>query len=92
MNALQGFHDQNIANPMTDLAHRVTNVEEIPRLVVHAYRTASSGVEGTVLLDFPVHVFFAQPHFRLIAYGILSVPTVALPAPDPVALNKMVDT
>lgn len=46
-NTLQGFHQQDIiAKPLTKFAHRCMNVEEIPRIVAHAWRTAISGAPG----------------------------------------------
>lgn len=46
-NCLQGFHDQVVlAKPVTKFAHRCTVVEEIPRLVAHAWRTAVAGAPG----------------------------------------------
>lgn len=47
INCLQGFLDQVIiAKPLTKFAHRVVQVEEIPRLVAHAYRVAIAGAPG----------------------------------------------
>jgi thiamine pyrophosphate-dependent acetolactate synthase large subunit-like protein len=46
-NVLQGFHDQVVlSKPVTKFAHRVACVEEIPRIVAHAFRTCSAGVPG----------------------------------------------
>lgn len=49
-NCLQGFLDQiNVAKTMTKFAHRVMEAEEIPRLVSHAFRVASSGAPGIAM-------------------------------------------
>lgn len=89
-NALQGFHDQVVvAKPITKFAHRVTNPEEIPRLVAYAYRAANSGIKGPVLLDVPIDVLFTPPQQHRIAYGALSVPPAYAPAPDPAAMDEL---
>ncbi|KAK3073330.1 hypothetical protein LTR53_005178 [Teratosphaeriaceae sp. CCFEE 6253] len=89
-NALQGFHDQAVvAKPMTKFAHRITNVEEIPRLAAYAYRAANSGVKGPVLLDIPIDILFSPPQTHRIAYGAVSVPAAYLPAPDPAAIAEL---
>jgi thiamine pyrophosphate-dependent acetolactate synthase large subunit-like protein len=50
-NCLQGFHDQVVlAKPLTKFAHRVTNVEEIPRIVSYAIRVATTGIPGPVVM------------------------------------------
>jgi len=87
---LQGFHDQTIvAKPITKFAHRVTNVEEIPRLAAYAYRAANSGIKGPVLLDCPIDVLFSPPQIHRIAYGATLVPPAYAPAPDPAALDEL---
>jgi thiamine pyrophosphate-dependent acetolactate synthase large subunit-like protein len=46
-NSLQDAHDQVvIARSITKFAHRVSQVEEIPRLVAHAFRVSVSGAPG----------------------------------------------
>ncbi|KAM0810021.1 hypothetical protein AB5N19_10368 [Seiridium cardinale] len=90
-NALQGFHDQVVvAKPITKFAHRVTNVEEIPRIVAYAFRAANTGIKGPVLIDFPIDVLFSPPQLGRIALGALDVPPVSLPAPDPGTLDRLV--
>jgi thiamine pyrophosphate-dependent acetolactate synthase large subunit-like protein len=90
-NALQGFHDQAVvAKPITKFAHRVTNPEEIPRLVAYAYRAANSGIKGPVLLDVPIDVLFTPPHMPRVAHGALTVPPAYPPAPDPAALDVLI--
>ncbi|KAK3623830.1 hypothetical protein LTR56_021384 [Elasticomyces elasticus] len=89
-NALQGFHDQAVvAKPMTKFAHRITNVEEIPRIAAYAYRAANSGIKGPVLLDIPIDILFSPPQMHRIAYGAASVPPAYSPAPDPAAVNRL---
>lgn len=74
---------------MTKFAHRVTNVEEIPRLVSYAFRAADTGIKGPVLLDVPIDVLFSPPQEHRIAYGSLAAPIVSAPAPDPHALESL---
>ena len=56
-NTLQAGIDQvAMATPITRWAHRVTVAADIPRLVAHAIRLATSGPGGPVLLDLPADV------------------------------------
>ncbi len=90
-NALQGFHDQVVvAKPITKFCHRVTNVEEIPRIVAYAFRSANSGIKGPVLIDFPIDVLFTPPQVSRISYGAVSVPPAYAAAPDPAALDALI--
>lgn len=87
-NTLQGFHQQDIvAKPLTKFAHRVTNAEEIPRLVAHAWRTAISGAPGPVLIDFPIDVLFTPPDLPRISWGAIARPALSKPAPDPTSIE-----
>jgi len=89
-NCLQGFHDQVIlAKPVTKFAHRVTNVEEIPRLVAYAFHSAISGAPGPVLIDFPVDVLFSPPRLSAISFGAITRPSARSPAPDPAAVEEL---
>ena len=89
---MQGFHDQVVvAKPITKFAHRVTNVEEIPRLVAYGFRAANSGIKGPVLIDFPIDVLFSPPEIDRISYGAVSVPPVYRPAPDPASLDRLLE-
>ncbi|EME88148.1 uncharacterized protein MYCFIDRAFT_48343 [Pseudocercospora fijiensis CIRAD86] len=91
-NALQGFHDQVIvAKPITKFAHRVTNVEEIPRIVAYAFRSANTGIKGPVLIDFPIDVLFSPPQLERVAFGAVDVPPASLPAPDPAAVDRLLN-
>lgn len=46
-NPIQGIIDQvDVARRMTKFAQRVSEPEQIPRFVAHAYRTAISGAPG----------------------------------------------
>lgn len=67
---------------MTKFANRVTNVEEIPRIVAYAYRMASTGAPGPVLIDFPIDVLFSPPVTK-VSLGSLHMPPVKLPSPSP---------
>ena len=59
-NTLQAGIDQvSIARPITKWAHQVTTVQQLPRLVAHAIRIATSGPTGPVLLDLPSDVLGA---------------------------------
>ena len=90
-NCLQGFHDQVVlAKPMTKFAHRVTNVEEIPRITAYAYRMASSGAPGPVLIDFPIDVLFSPPVTKL-ALGSVSMPAVKPPSPNASDVKEIVN-
>lgn len=91
-NSLQGFHDQVVvAKPITKFAHRVTNVEEIPRLTAYAYRAANSGIKGPVLLDIPIDVLFGPPRIDGISWGAVMMPPAYAPGPDPKALDQLLD-
>lgn len=79
-----------VAKPVTKFAHRVTNVEEIPRLVAHAWRTAISGAPGPVLIDFPIDVLFSPPQMKGIAWGAINRPLPYPPAPAPEAIKEAV--
>lgn len=70
-----------LAKPLTKFAHRVTNVEEIPRLTAYAFRMAMTGAPGPVLIDFPIDVLFSPPVTK-IAVGSLVMPMVKAPSPD----------
>lgn len=90
-NCLQGFHDQVVvAKPITKFAHRVTNVEEIPRLVAHAWRIAIAGAPGPVLLDCPIDVLFSPPLLDRISWGAINRPVPWGPAPDPQGVQEAV--
>ena len=59
-NTLQAGIDQvAIARPITKWAHQITVAEQIPRLVAHAIRIATSVPTGPVLLDMPMDVLTA---------------------------------
>ncbi len=60
-NTLQAGIDQvAMVTPITKWAHRVSNTADIPRLVAHAVRLATSGPTGPVLLDMPSDVLNGQ--------------------------------
>ena len=58
-NFMSGFDSVDVAKPITKWAHCVTRVEDIPRLLAHAIRVATTGAPGPVLLDIPMDVLFA---------------------------------
>lgn len=86
-NALQGSVEAvALAAPITKWAHRVTAVEEIPRLVGLAVRTALTGAPGPVVVDIPVDVLFgAADEARVADGGGARVAHPPAPAPDAVA-------
>ncbi|KAF2485390.1 acetolactate synthase I/II/III large subunit [Neohortaea acidophila] len=90
-NALQGFHDQVVVSkPLTKFSHRVTNVEEIPRIVAYGMRSANSGIKGPVLIDFPIDVLFTPPQMHRIAFGAITAPPAYNAAPDPAAVDNVI--
>jgi acetolactate synthase-1/2/3 large subunit len=90
-NTLQAGIDQvAIAQPITKWAHRVANTADIPRLVAHAVRLATTGPTGPVLLDMPSDVLNA----RIDEDSVRIPDTILLPAapgPAPDALDKALD-
>ena len=75
-----------LAKPVTKFAHRVTNVEEIPRLVAYGFRQAVTGAPGPVLLDCPIDVLFSPPIMNRISYGAITKPMPFQPAASPDAI------
>ena len=60
-NTLQaGIDQQAIARPITKWSHQITVARDIPRLVAHAIRIATSAPTGPVLLDMPMDVLTAS--------------------------------
>ncbi len=67
-NTLQAGIDQAaIARPVTKWAHAITVPAQIPRLVAHAVRIATSPPTGPVLLDMPMDVLTATVDERAVA-------------------------
>jgi len=82
-NTLQAGIDQvTIARPITKWAHQITKVEEIPRLVAHAIRIATSGPRGPVLLDLPIDVLISTVDENA-AWVPATLAVDAPPAPNP---------
>jgi acetolactate synthase-1/2/3 large subunit len=54
-----GIDNVALARPITKWAHQVTVPGDIPRLVAHAIRVATSAPTGPVLLDLPIEMTFA---------------------------------
>jgi acetolactate synthase-1/2/3 large subunit len=90
-NTLQAGIDQvAIAEPITKWAHRITSTQDIPRLVAHAVRLATSGPTGPVLLDLPSDVLNA----RIDEDSVRIPETIVLgsaPGPDPKALDEALE-
>jgi acetolactate synthase I/II/III large subunit len=86
-NALQSGIDQlAIARPITKWAHRVAATADLPRLVAHAVRLATTGPTGPVLLDLPVDVLNGE-----IDEQAARIPQTmrlnAAPGPDPASVE-----
>jgi len=79
-----------LSKPITKFAHRVTTVEEIPRIVSFAWRTAQSGIPGPVVVDFPIDVLFTPPRIGAISWGALNCDPASEPGPNPAAIDQLV--
>lgn len=86
VNMVQGGFDQvAIVKPITKWAHRVTVTRDIPRLLAHALRIATTAPTGPVLIELPIDVTYA-----LIEDATVSIPDTirsdepALPHPKAV--------
>lgn len=67
------------------------DVEEIPRIVSYAYRTATGGIPGPVVIDFPIDILFHPPRMNALSYGSLTGAPAISPYPDPAALDQLID-
>lgn len=65
-------------------------MEEIPRIVAYAFRSANTGIKGPVLIDLPVDILFSPPQFDRVAFGAIDVPPAFPPAPDTAAVDQSV--
>jgi acetolactate synthase-1/2/3 large subunit len=85
-NTLQAGIDQvAIAQPITKWAHRIVSTADIPRLVAHAIRTATTGPTGPVLLDMPSDVLNARIDEESVRIpDTILIPQGPAPAPDTV--------
>ncbi|RSL96379.1 hypothetical protein CEP52_011489 [Fusarium oligoseptatum] len=82
-NGLQGFHDQIVvARTVSKFVHRIAHIEEIPRVVAYAFRQATVGAPGPVVIDLPVSLMFAPVNVDVIQLGAINSPMPAPPAPD----------
>ncbi|KAL2847175.1 thiamine pyrophosphate enzyme, N-terminal TPP binding domain-containing protein [Aspergillus pseudoustus] len=91
-NSLQGIIDQVVAaRPFTKFAHRMTNPEDIPRIISHAVRIAVSGAPGPVLVDFPIDVLFTPVHKPLISWGSVISPMAHAPGPNSGAIEAAIE-
>lgn len=91
MNVLQGFHDQIVVSkPITRFCHRCVHVEEIPRLVSHAFHMATASPPGPVLIDFPIEVLFSPVEPTRISWGSIRMKPSYPPAPHPDAIREAV--
>ena len=90
-NTLQAGIDQAaIARPIAKWSHRIAATADIPRLVAHAIRIATTGPTGPVLLDMPSDVLNGQ-----VDEDSVRIPdTLQLgdgPGPSPAALGRALD-
>ena len=90
-NTLQAGIDQAaIVTPITKWAHRVANTADIPRLVAHAIRLATSGPTGPVLLDMPSDVLNGK-----VDEDSVRIPDTILlhaaPGPSPAAVEQALE-
>ena len=85
-----GIDQVAIATPITKWAVRVANTADLPRLVAHAIRLATSGPTGPVLLDLPSDVLNAK-----IDEDSVHIPETILlhaaPAPSAAAVAEALD-
>jgi acetolactate synthase-1/2/3 large subunit len=86
-NTLQAGIDQlAIARPITKWAQRVLATAELPRLVAHAVRVATTGPTGPVLLDLPSDVLNGETDEAAVRIPA-TILIDAAPAPDPASLE-----
>lgn len=86
-NTLQAGIDQlAIARPITKWAQRVLATSELPRLVAHAVRVATTGPTGPVLLDLPMDVLNGEMEEAAIRFPE-TILIDAGPGPDPTSLE-----
>jgi acetolactate synthase I/II/III large subunit len=77
-----GIDNVALARPITKWAHQITRPEDIPRLVSHAIRVATSAPTGPALLEIPMDVAFAMVDEDAVAVPDSAVSDV-MPAPRP---------
>jgi acetolactate synthase-1/2/3 large subunit len=86
-NFMSGIDPVAMIKPVTKWAHCVTRTEDIPRLLAHAIRIATSPPNGPVLLDIPWDVVFGRS-----ADGDVDIPKLiqfeADPLPRPQAVEQ----
>jgi acetolactate synthase-1/2/3 large subunit len=90
-NTLQAGIDQvAVAKPITKWAYRITNTEQIPRLLAQAARIALTAPRGPVLIDIPWDVLSDR-----IEEAAAPIPDTALPAygsaPDARTISAALD-
>jgi acetolactate synthase-1/2/3 large subunit len=83
-NTLQGSVDQiAVATPLVKTALRIASIEEIPRLLALAVRTALTGPPGPVVVDVPIDVMFRSiPAEQVSPGGGTALPLPPAPAPE----------
>jgi thiamine pyrophosphate-dependent acetolactate synthase large subunit-like protein len=90
-NTLQAGIDQvAVARPLTKWAHAVTLPRDIPRLVAHAIRTATSPPSGPVLLDAPMDVLTATVEAETVRIPH-TIAVETRPAPGEAAIDAALD-
>jgi acetolactate synthase I/II/III large subunit len=83
-NTLQGSVDQvAVARPLVKFAQRIAAIEEIPRILALAVRTALTGPPGPVVVDIPIDVLFRSiPVEQVSGGGGAALPMPPYPAPE----------
>ena len=76
---------------MTKFAHRITTVEEIPRIVALGFRTAVASPPGPVLLDFPIDILFSPPQRSMISWGSIKRPLPLPAGPNAESVKQVID-
>lgn len=85
-NFMSGIDPVAMAKPITKWAHCVTRTEDIPRLLAHAVRVATSPPTGPVLLDIPWDVVFG-----LVAEGDVAIPETIQAAAEPLPRTEAIE-
>jgi len=84
-NFMSGIDPVAMVKPVTKWAHCVTRTEDIPRLLAHAIRIATSEPCGPVLLDIPWDIVFGKTEDNRVEIPkLIQFDTAPLPRPEAV--------
>lgn len=86
-NFMSGFDPIAMVKPVTKWAHCATATKDIPRLLAHAIRIATTAPTGPVLLDIPWDVIFGQVEEDTVRFP-QTVRTKVDLAPQPEAIDE----